>query len=121
MLGLVSALVVVAAVTLAVIVTYYLRPSRGEHANPRGAATTVATLLAYEKPAPPPVPTPITRYGLPNGYDGISTAVIFDPELPGAPALVRPYLDNADYRRAALATLVTSEPAKRPSALIAAA
>lgn len=120
--GPVSAFVAVAVVTFAVAVTYYLRPSRGEHANPRGAATTVATLRAervFTAPAAPisRAPTPLTPYGLLCGYD-TPTVVIMD--LVDAPALVRPYLDDPDYRRAALLALMANEPTRRLRPLVAA-
>lgn len=95
-----SAFVAVAVVTLAIAVTYYLRPSRGEHANPRGAAITAATLLAQiEYESSRPASTPGIPGGLLCGYDP-PTVMITD--LRDAPALVRPYLDDSDYRRAAL-------------------
>jgi hypothetical protein len=116
--GPISAFLAVALVTLAVAITYYMRPSRGEHANPRGAATTVATLRAQIEHEPPrPVPTPGTPYGLLCGYD-LPTVVIMD--LATAPALVRPYLDDPDYRRAALMALMANEPTMRLRPLVAA-
>jgi hypothetical protein len=121
LLGLVSALVAVVVVTLAVVVTYYLRPSHGEHANPRGAATTVATLCAQHKQAAAPLPrarTPVTSYDLLCGYHDPPTVIM---DLPGAPALVRPYLDNADYRRAALARSIANAHTERVSPLAYAA
>lgn len=119
--GPVSAFVAVAVVTLAVAVTYYLRPSRGEHANPHGAATTVATLRAEHERAEPcsRSRTPDTPYGLLCGYDDTPTVVIMD--LPDAPALVRPYVEDPDYRRAAVLALAANEPTRRlPPLLIAA-
>lgn len=116
--GPVSAFVAVAVVMLAVAVTYYLRPSRGVHANPHGAAITVAMLRAKIEHEPPrPMPTPGTPYGLLCGYD-TPTVVITD--LADAPALVRPYLDDVDYRRAALMVLMANESTKCLRPLVAA-
>lgn len=42
------AFVALVCVTLFVSAIYYLRPSRGAHANPRGAAVSVAWLLAEQ-------------------------------------------------------------------------
>ncbi|SDD94526.1 hypothetical protein [Actinokineospora iranica] len=97
--GYFSAVVVVCCFVLGLTVFYYLFPSRGQHANPHGAAVTVATARA----ASAPVVTARAR-GCP--HDDAPTLVIFDPELPGSLALVRPYLDRADYRSAAVRTLV---------------
>lgn len=46
---LISMFVSISAVSLVVVVTYYVRPSRGRHADPRGAAITVATLYAQQR------------------------------------------------------------------------
>lgn len=104
--------------------TYYLRPSRGGHANPCGAAVTVKTLkaerarVASAEPCPC-TPTPGTPYGLLCGYADPPKVTIMDS--PDEPALVRPYLDNPNYRRAAMRALLANEPTTRLTPVRAAA
>lgn len=87
-----------------VAVTYYLRPSRGQHGNPDGAAVTVASLCEGYMPVGmvstfPPLPTRRSTYGLLCGYDDLATIVIddFDPELPDGLAFVRPYMPDVEH------------------------
>ncbi|MGQ0840580.1 hypothetical protein [Actinokineospora sp.] len=121
------ALVVIVVLVLGGAVRYYLRPSHGQHADPRGAATTVASLVARSQAVrsadPPPVPRPGNTHGLMCGYDNSPTETFFDPELPDAPAMIRPYLDDADHRRAALARMAARQPTERlqPVVLVSAA
>lgn len=103
LLALGSVLVLLSVVGLAVTLAYYLRPSRGQHADPRGAATTVAALCAEYRPAAtaptvPPMPIRRSPYGLLCGYEDLPTVVMdnFGLELFDAPAIVRPYLLRRD-------------------------
>lgn len=114
-----SVLVLLSVVGLAVTLAYYLRPSRGQHADPRGAATTVAALCAEHRPAAmaaivPPMPIRRSSYGLLCGYEDLPTVVIddFDPESFAAPAIVRPYLFHSD-NGASAAAFVPFAPTQR--------
>ncbi|MGH3863423.1 hypothetical protein [Actinokineospora sp.] len=76
LLALGSVLALLSVVGLGVTLAYYLRPSRGQHADPRGAATTVAALCAEYTPvatAPivPPMPIRHGPYGLLCGYEDL--------------------------------------------------
>lgn len=116
-----SVVVLLSLVGLAVTLAYYLRPSRGQHADPRGAATTVAALcadhrLAATAPTVPLMPIRRSPYGLLCGYEDLPTVVIddFDPESFDAPAIVRPYLLHRDNGEP-VATFVPLAPTQRLS------
>ena len=96
-----SALVGVAVITAVVVATYYLRPSRGEHANPEGAAVTVASLRVH-------LDVPVVRPTY--DYDDLPTVMFGAVDHLGDLELVRPYLDHCDYRGAAVLALAERTP-----------
>lgn len=123
------AAVLVAVVGSVVTLAYYLLPSRGQHADPRGAATTVARLREqYDRAERERAEAAAARTsgllsgnpsGLLCGYDSRPTVVIMD--LPDAPAHVRSFLDDLTYRRAAMSAVLENESTVRVPALARAA
>lgn len=114
-----SALVMGSAVTVTIIAVYYLRPAYVEHNNSRSAAVAVVSPQAEHERVESGKVAPYTSHGLLCGYDTSTAAMI--ENLPEDFSLVRPYLDDPDYRRAALMTLTSNASTRRLSPVFAAA